>query len=68
MIIKHCMPLASALKYLAHRSQSKSGKISYVSRVTEADWKQTWTKLTLINDFYSDMFPLDFDCLFQPLS
>ena len=27
-------------------SQSKSRKSSYVSRLTGADWKQTWTKLT----------------------
>ena len=49
--------------YLAYPIQSKSRKISYVSRLTGADWKQTWKNW--FNDFYSDMFSLDFDCLFS---
>ena len=41
-------------------------KISYVSRLKGADWKQTWTELTGSMTFIQ-LFSLDFDSLFSTI-
>ena len=49
--------------YLAHPSQSKSS--SYVSLVERCRLKTNMDEINWFNDFYSDMFSLDFDSLFS---
>lgn len=49
--------------FLAHPSQSKS---SYVGRFSGADSAANMDKINLSNEFYADMFSLDFDSILFP--
>ena len=51
--------------YMAHDSQSKSMKKLWPGKPSSFNWKRKMEETTWSSDFYSDIFSLGFDSLFN---
>ena len=53
--------------YMAHDNQSKSMKQLSPGKLSSFNWKRKMEETNWSSDFYSDIFSLDFDSMFNPM-